>query len=197
MRATITMIPSIHPLTGAAVWLLGPEATEPAVNRNRRVARNADCGLCNWQLAKVLRFIEENLEARIQVDDLCGLVRLGASRFSTCFRISTGQSPYQYILSRRIDRAKRMLATTEAPLCQIALASGLCDQSHLSNMFKRMVGVTPLVWRRRQWHGEIRMTPPGYRDCIESGPRRRAPDHLSLELQLREGYPPSATRQDA
>ncbi len=148
-------------LTGATVWLLGPEATELAVDRAGRVPQKAGSGLCTWQLAKVVRFIEENLEARIQVDDLCGLVRLSPSRFSTCFRISAGQSPYQYILSRRIDRAKRMLATTDAPLCQIALASGLCDQSHLSNMFKRMVGVTPLAWRRRQWHGEIGMIPPG------------------------------------
>jgi hypothetical protein len=118
------MIPSIHPLTGAAVWLLGPEATELAVDLNRGVAQKADCGLCKWQLAKVMRFIEEDLEARIQVDDLCSLVRLSAYRSSTCFRISAGQS-------------------------------------HLFNMFKRMVGVTPLVWRRRQWHGEIGMMPQG------------------------------------
>ncbi len=151
MPTTITLIPFHGSSAGKIVWL-DPGAAEAEVRQRARPAEKPEFGLSVWQVTKVARFIDENIEKRIRVCDLGGLVRLSSSRFSKCFRISVGQSPYNFILSRRIDAAKRLLATTDEPLCQVALACGLCDQSHLSNVFKRLVGVTPLTWRRRQLH---------------------------------------------
>lgn len=132
------------------VWRGNQLGVQAQRHREAAPARTPESGLSNWQLAKVYRYIDCNLEKRIRVSDLGELVQLSGSRFSRCFRVSVGVSPYNYILSRRVDAAKRMLATTEEPLCHIALACGLCDQSHLSNVFKRLSGVTPLAWRKSQ-----------------------------------------------
>ena len=49
---------------------------------------------------------------------------------------------------RRMERAKTLMLTTRDSLCQIALACGLCDQSHLNRLFRRVVGTSPWAWRR-------------------------------------------------
>lgn len=105
-------------------------------------------GLSDWQKRKVARYIEENLDRCIRVEELGRQVRLGSSRFSKGFKVSFGKSPYDYVLARRIEAAKYLLAFTDEPLSQVAQACGLSDQSHFSKLFKRLVGMAPLKWRR-------------------------------------------------
>jgi transcriptional regulator GlxA family with amidase domain len=64
------------------------------------------------------------------------------------FRVSVGVSPFHYIARRRIEFACALLQTTRESLAQVAIASGLCDQSHLCRVFRRVMGVTPAMWRR-------------------------------------------------
>ncbi|MDK4716035.1 AraC family transcriptional regulator [Rhizobium sp. CNPSo 4039] len=112
-------------------------------NKVRRVA-----GLSEWQKIKVARYIDEHIDGCIRVEELGLQVRLSASRFSKGFKESFGRSPYDYVLLRRVEAAKFLIATTQEPLSQIAQACGLSDQAHLSKIFKRVVGMTPLRWRR-------------------------------------------------
>lgn len=109
----------------------------------RRIA-----GLSDWQKNKITRYIDENIDGCLRVEDLGSQVRLSASRFSKGFKASFGRSPYDYVLMRRVEAAKFLISTTNEPLSQIAQACGLSDQAHLSKIFKRMAGVTPLRWRR-------------------------------------------------
>jgi AraC family transcriptional regulator len=59
-----------------------------------------------------------------------------------------GLPPMVYVAARRVERAKAMMTSTTERLTEIALACGFADQSHLNRSFRRMVGVSPGVWRR-------------------------------------------------
>jgi AraC-like DNA-binding protein len=105
-------------------------------------------GLSEWQRKKIIRYVDENVDTRLRVSDLSEQVRLSVSRFSKGFNVTFGRPPYDYVLSRRIEAAKYLIASTDEPLSQIAHACGLSDQAHLSKVFKRLVGTTPLKWRK-------------------------------------------------
>lgn len=112
------------------------------------VSPTARGGLAPWQARKVAIFIEGNLQARIRTIDLARQINLSSRYFSEAFRISFGLRPQAYILSRRLEQAKKLMATTENPLCEISLACGMADQSHLSRVFRAHFGRTPNYWRR-------------------------------------------------
>jgi AraC-like DNA-binding protein len=75
----------------------------------------------------------------------CGL---STGHFSRAFRQSTGLSPHQWLLQRRIDAARACLRDRDMPLSEVALACGFADQSHFTGIFTRCVGVSPGAWRR-------------------------------------------------
>jgi AraC family transcriptional regulator len=106
-------------------------------------------GLAPWQTLKVTRYIEENLAARLSIGALASLARLSNTYFTRAFKTSLGCTPHTYIIERRVEQAKRILLDSDAPLSQIALDCGMADQAHLSRLFRRLVGETPSVWRRR------------------------------------------------
>jgi len=64
------------------------------------------------------------------------------------FKVSVGISPCHYINGRRVELACVMIKTTHAPLAQVAIAWGLCDQSDLCRVFRRSLGMSPAAWRR-------------------------------------------------
>jgi AraC family transcriptional regulator len=108
-------------------------------------------GLAPWQARRVATYIEEHLAERIQARELVALTQLSTSYFFRAFRVSFGASPSAYIADRRMTRAQEMMLSTDEPLSQIAVACGLCDQSHLCRVFRRVVGMSPRAWRRE--HG--------------------------------------------
>jgi AraC-like DNA-binding protein len=104
--------------------------------------------LAPWQINRVASFIESNLTSTIRIRDLASVTRLSIRHFSRAFRSVVGESPYAYVLRRRIERAKEMMMQTDTPLSEIALHCGLADQAHFTRLFRRMVGVSPGAWRR-------------------------------------------------
>jgi len=112
-------------------------------------------GLAPWQIRLVRAHIEAHLDAAIRIEDLTVITRLSPSYFSSAFRRSFGETPHAYLVRRRIVRAQELMLMTDEPLSQIALACGLCDQAHLSKLFRRATNMTPNLWRRE------RRSPPG------------------------------------
>jgi len=104
--------------------------------------------LPRWQAKRLVTYIEENLDQPIRSPDLTVLTGMSAGHFFRVFKATFGQTPFAYITSRRIERAQRMMLTTSHPLSQIALDCGLYDQSHLTRLFRQLVGMTPSEWRR-------------------------------------------------
>jgi transcriptional regulator GlxA family with amidase domain len=105
-------------------------------------------GLAQWQLHRVVDYIEERLAERITREDLAGLINVSTGQLSKAFKVSVGIPPIQYIVSRKIECACSLLRTTRKPVSHIAFATGFCDQAHFCRVFKRVLGISPAAWRR-------------------------------------------------
>jgi transcriptional regulator GlxA family with amidase domain len=105
-------------------------------------------GLAPWQVRKVIHYVETHLDSPIRNEDLAAIVRLNSSHFGRAFRNSLGEPPHEYVIRRRVERAQGLMLSTDASLSEIALDCGLADQSHLTRLFRRIVGETPRAWRR-------------------------------------------------
>ncbi|ABD04892.1 transcriptional regulator, AraC family [Rhodopseudomonas palustris HaA2] len=107
-------------------------------------------GLARWQLNRVVAHVEQNIDRSLRIRDLAQLIDLSASHFARVFRRSVGVAPRNFVLERRVARAKLLMQTSELPLSEVALACGLSDQAHLSRIFRRFTGMPPNAWRRQR-----------------------------------------------
>jgi AraC family transcriptional regulator len=101
-----------------------------------------------WQARCIQGYIAANLHGTIRVMDLVRVVQFSPHRFDRVFKESFGCTPHQYVMRRRIERAQSLLLMSNDPLCRIAAECGFVNQSHLSNLFRKIVGETPGKWRR-------------------------------------------------
>ena len=106
-------------------------------------------GLAPWQVKRVASYIESNIHSRLRVPDLARFVQLSNSHFSRTFRESFGDTPFAYITRQRIRRAQLTMLSSADTLSQIALDCGMCDQAHFTRVFRRVVGISPSLWRRQ------------------------------------------------
>ena len=112
--------------------------------------------LAAWQINRVIAYIDANLAAAINARDLATVANLSSSHFFRGFKASTGLTPFEHVAQRRVELALKLMRTTHEPLSQIAIQCGLCDQSHLCRLFRRLVGQTPAAWRRANVSGPQR-----------------------------------------
>ena len=106
-------------------------------------------GLAPWQAKRVVTYIESNIGLSLHVADLAGIAQLSISHFSRAFRRSFGQPPVAYVRVRRIRHAQVIMQNTQAPLSRVALDCGMCDQAHFTRVFRKIVGISPRLWRRQ------------------------------------------------
>ena len=104
--------------------------------------------LAPWQMRRLTEWVEAHLDGSVSIADLAGLANLSRTHFARMFRRSFGTSPHQWLLSCRIDRAKKLLKGP-LPLAAVAAMCGFVDQSHFTKVFTRLEGVTPGSWRRQ------------------------------------------------
>jgi AraC family transcriptional regulator len=105
-------------------------------------------GLAPWQEKRVAAYIEERVAEDIPLATLAELARLSPYHFSRSFKDSFGMPPHRYHASRRIERAKRLLADRELSVTAIALDIGFSDTSTFTAAFHRLTGQTPSRYRR-------------------------------------------------
>ena len=106
-------------------------------------------GMAPHKLRRAIKLITDNLEQEQNIALAVVAEEVGMSRyhFSRAFKQSMGLSPINYIASRRIERAKKLLVDTDLPISEVALKAGYSGQSHFTTFFRRMVGVTPRSFR--------------------------------------------------
>jgi len=125
-----------------------------------------------WQARCIQAYIGLNLHTKIKVLDLVQVVRFAPNRFDRVFKKTFDCSPHQYVMHMRIARAQRLLLESDDTLIKIAATCGLGSQSHLSNLFRRMMGQSPGKWRRDHSTSTLR---------LESNDHKRAPRHVYTE----------------
>jgi AraC family transcriptional regulator len=105
-------------------------------------------GLRSWQVTRIIEYIESNLESRLQTAFIAQRLGLSRGHFARAFKVSFGMPLSEYIVTRRVERAKTLMRSTREPLSQIATACGFADQPHFNRSFRRFVGMSPGLWRR-------------------------------------------------
>jgi len=104
-------------------------------------------------LAGAVLHVREHLDRPLRVADLAALAHLSEYRFARRIRAVFGLTPAQLVIKSRIDAARAMLQDSAAPIGEIALACGYCDQSAFSRQFKAAVGLTPAQYREHSSRG--------------------------------------------
>lgn len=104
--------------------------------------------LAGWQERRARELIDDNLSGDLSITWLAGQCGLSVSYFARAFKESVGVPPYQWMIERRVQRAKELMHERSRSLSDVALSCGFADQSHFSRAFSRVTGVPPGVWRR-------------------------------------------------
>jgi AraC family transcriptional regulator len=114
----------------------------------RALPRPIRGGLAPWQVRRAEEILCANLEGRVPLREVARECGLSVSHFSRAFRRSVGAAPHNWLLTRRVEVAKEKLRDDRLSLSDIAVACGFADQSHLTKVFTRVVGISPGAWRR-------------------------------------------------
>jgi AraC family transcriptional regulator len=120
------------------------------LERHSSLARPADekISMPGRRLRQVLGHIDDNLSHDLSLAELALVARLGTSQFKKAFRESVGVPVHRYVIERRVDRARTLLARESLSVAQIALETGFAHQSHLARHMRRVYGVSPQQLRR-------------------------------------------------
>lgn len=105
-------------------------------------------GLAGWQQRAVASYIEEHLDQSVPLAKLAELARLSPYYFCRAFKESFGLPPHRYHTSRRIDRAKALLADAKQSVTEIGLSLGFSETSSFTSTFRKTTGTTPTAYRR-------------------------------------------------
>jgi AraC family transcriptional regulator len=105
-------------------------------------------GLSRSKLSSVREYVDTHLSDKLELEILAGVAGLNVFHFARAFKQSTGETPHQFVVRRRIDRAKEFLHHPQATVLEASVRTGFVDQSHFSKVFRRVVGVAPSDYRR-------------------------------------------------
>ena len=139
------------------------ENTEPILQESAKIAlvsavvceitpgllHETDGQLKRCAYRRVAGYIEENYQKPISLSELASAACMSRFAFARAWRQATGTTPMQFLLARRVEHAKRMLAQGNVPVLSVAIACGFCSHSHFTTVFTRITGETPTAYRLR------------------------------------------------
>jgi len=125
-----------------AVALVKDYAVQPAYQRIYRG------GLSPARLRRIKELVHAKIETDLTLEEMAQSVDLSITHFCEMFRKSTGQSPHQFLLRLRVERAKEMLRNAEARVLDVAVACGFKTQQHFARVFRTISGTSPTEYRR-------------------------------------------------
>ena len=112
------------------------------------LSQNTNIGTDNISFVKTaLKIIDYNYSSPITIEQISKRVSLNPSYFSRLFTEQVGISPKQYLLNKRLNRAKELLSETNASIFEIANSVGYDDQLYFSRIFKKHIGISPTEYK--------------------------------------------------
>jgi AraC family transcriptional regulator len=105
-------------------------------------------GLGPARLRRIRELVQAKMEYELSLDELAQSVGLSTAHFARMFRKSTGQTPHQFVLRQRLERAKPMLRAPDARVLDVAVACGFKTQQHFAQVFRDFCGVSPTEYRQ-------------------------------------------------
>ncbi|OWY28550.1 helix-turn-helix domain-containing protein [Herbaspirillum robiniae] len=113
-----------------------------------RAPRGVRGGLSRLHEERAKQMLMEKVRGNVSIPEIARECNMSASYFLRAFKESTGQTPHQWLMAQRVQRAREFLRDTELPLAEVAIACNFYDQSHFSRVFSQVVGTSPGSWRR-------------------------------------------------
>src|SRR6201984_3195265 len=105
-------------------------------------------GLGSARLRKIKEFVHAKMEYDLSLDEMAQSVGLSTAHFARMFRKSTGQTPHQFVLRQRLERARAMLRAADSRVLDVAVACGFKTQQHFAQVFRDVWGVSPTEYRQ-------------------------------------------------
>lgn len=105
-------------------------------------------GLTPSRLRKVTELVHAKIDEQLTLEQMAEAATLSVAHFSQMFRKSTGQTPHQFVLQQRVERAKELLREVEARVLDVAVACGFKTQQHFARVFRQIYGTSPTQYRR-------------------------------------------------
>ena len=102
------------------------------------------------RISNAITYIREHLGSRIEVSELADMACMSKDHFTRMFRKETGETPNQYIILRKMEKAELLIVTTEMSVKSVANALGYDDSSYFNRLFRKQTGVTPQQYRESQ-----------------------------------------------
>jgi AraC family transcriptional regulator len=104
-------------------------------------------GFGSARLRRIKELVQARMEDDLSLDDMAQSVGLSTAHFARMFRKSTGETPHQFVLRQRLERAKAMLRAPGARVLDVAVACGFKTQQHFAQAFRDVLGVSPTEYR--------------------------------------------------
>jgi len=112
-------------------------------------------GLGSARLRTIKELVRAKIEDDLSLDEMAQSVGLSTAHFARMFRKSTSETPHQFVLRRRIERAKAMLRAPDARILDVAVACGFKTQQHFAQVFRDVCRVSPTVYRQDFLDSEV------------------------------------------
>lgn len=110
-------------------------------------------------LLRVRDLIDRAYAAPLDIPALARSASVSERHFGRSFKAAFGETPHQYLLSRRVERAKALLRAGELSVTEVCLAVGFTSLGSFSTTFRRLVGESPTAYRARDGHVELDRLP--------------------------------------
>jgi AraC family transcriptional regulator len=99
-------------------------------------------------LKDALDYIRSNVSRPLNLSDIATVIGFSPYHFARAFKVTTGISPYQYVLQCRMELAQLLLQDRERSLAEVAVEAGFGNQSHMTIVFRRVLQMTPGQYRK-------------------------------------------------
>jgi AraC family transcriptional regulator len=104
-------------------------------------------GLGSARLRKIKELVHAKMGDDLSLDEMAQSIGLSTAHFARMFRKSTGETPHQFVLRQRVERATAMLRASDARVLDVAVACGFKTQQHFAQVFRDVCGVSPTEYR--------------------------------------------------